>query len=297
MVQKLLNSIYVKPKKTKTPDFILFLFSAILIFIILMSGCTDVEKPVYDNPFDPLSEDFVLPHAHITNTILQNDVINVPSIIFTWESENLSSSFSYMLRGYDETYSTWEYNVFNIAYSYLDEGTYTFFVKERYDDEIVQETPDSLRFTVDVVKDCALLFRKWATNAVSGKYFSIYLDIENVSELKGLTTLIEFPVNSCSLLNIEQVNGSIGGTDGMIFIASTIDEAMSSGKIEINVTSLCSGEGFTGNSTICKLDFLSYDNGQYYININNTSSELRDIDNDTIPLDMVRGAIVNASYK
>ena len=34
---------------------------------LLLVGCEEVEKPVYSNPCDPLSENFVLPQATIAN--------------------------------------------------------------------------------------------------------------------------------------------------------------------------------------------------------------------------------------
>jgi len=83
----------------------------------------------------------------------------------------------------------------------------------------------------------------------------------------------------------------------MLLIATPAGEANSSGEIEINAISLGSGTGFTGNATICKLNFLSNSTSEYSIDISNSNSELRDVDNNTIPVDMVRGTVVNANGK
>ena len=241
----------------------------------------------------PLNKDFVLPQATITNSINQGSVLSETTITFHWDGVNPNSSYSYMLIDIDARYSAWQAGVNTVTYSYLDEGNYTFFVKERYNTEIVQGTPDLLAFTIDAVTDGALLLRRWATNALTGETFSLYLDVENVSELKGLTTVIEFPSGSCTLQSVEQVDSSIEGADGMLFIATSVVEANSSGEIEINAISLGSGTGFAGNGTVCKLNFLSNSTSEYTIDINISDSELRDVDNNTIPVDMVRGAVVN----
>jgi len=248
---------------------------AFVVFVLF--GCEKVEKPVYDNPIDPLNKNFVLPQATITNSLNQGSVLSETTLTFLWDGVSFNSSCSYMLKGIDDTFSAWQVGVNTVTYSNLDEGNYTFFVKERYNAEIVQEIPDSLAFTIDAVTNCAI--------------------VENVSELKGLTTVIEFPSSSCTLQSVEQVDNSIEGADGMLFIATPVVEANSSGEIEINAISLGSGTGFTGNGTVCKLNFLSNSTSEYSIDINISNSELRDVDNNTIGLDIVRGTVVNASGK
>lgn len=283
-------------KKNKKVNFHSFFSFAVLVtafVVFVLIGCEKVEKPVYDNPFDPLSEDFLLPQATITNSLNQGSILSQTTITFLWDGVNTNSSYSYMLKGYDDTYSAWQAGVNTVTYSYLDEGNYTFFVKERFNTEIVQGTPDLLAFTIDAVTDCAILLRRWKTVALSGEMFSLYLDVENVSGLKGFTTMIEFPPNNCTLQSVEQVDNSIDGADGMLFIATPVGEANSSGEIEINAISLGSGTGFTGNGTVCKLNFMSNSSSEYSIDINFSNSELRDINNNTIPVDMVRGTVVN----
>ena len=286
-----------KNKKISFHSFFSFavLVTAFVAFILI--GCEKVEKPAYDNPIDPLNKNFVLPQATITNSFNQGSVLNQTTLIFTWDGVSSNSSFSYMLKGYDDTYSAWQAGVNTVTYSYLDEANYTFFVKERYNAEIVQVIPDSLAFTINAVTDCAILLRRWAADALYGETFSLYLDVENISDLKGVTTIIEFPSNSCTLQSVEQVDGALQGADGMLFISTPAGEANSSGEIEINAISLGSGTGFTGNGTICKLNFLSNSNSGYSIDINISNSELRDINNNTITVDLVRGTLVNAAGK
>ena len=83
----------------------------------------------------------------------------------------------------------------------------------------------------------------------------------------------------------------------MLFITTPVGEANSSGEVEINAISLGSGTGFTGNSTVCKLNFLSNSSSEYSIDINISNSELRDINNNPVTVDMVRGTVVNAPGK
>jgi hypothetical protein len=288
------NSVFKQPAKPSIRGFFIFPLSILLIIIITTSGCTKVDKPVYDNPFDPINEDFILPKATIgTSTATPGATLHVTSITFHWTGSNSNSKYSYMLRGYDNAYSDWEEDISDAYYSYLDEGTYTFLVKEKYTDDIIQDKPDSLTFTIDAITDCALILRRWALNAGTGTSFSIYLDIENVSKFKGLKTYIDFSPGYCTLQNIEKINGSVEGADGILFISTPSDEANNTGRVEINIICLGAGAGFTGNGTICKLDFLSNDNTRYYININDVGTELRDVNNNTIELSMVRGTIVN----
>jgi len=286
-----------KYKKVNFHSFFSFAVLATAFVVFILISCEKVEKPVYDNPIDPLNKNFVLPQVTITNSFSQGSVLNQTTIIFTWDGVSSNSSYSYMLKGYDDTYSAWQAGVNSVTYSYLDEGNYTFFVKERYNSEIVQGTPDSLAFTINAVTDCAILLRRWAADALSGETFSLYLDVENISDLKGVTTIIEFPSNSCTLQSVEQVDGALQGADGMLFISTPAGEANSSGEIEINAISLGSGTGFTGNGTICKLNFLSNSSSEYSIDINISNSELRDINNNTITVDMVRGTVVNTIGK
>lgn len=288
---------FKKIKKAKILSFFSNTILAIAFVVFVLVGCEEVEKPVYDNPVDPLGENFALPQATITNSINQGSVLSETTITFLWDGVNSNSSYSYMLIDIDDTYSEWQTGVNTVTYNYLDEGNYTFFVKERYNAEIVQEIPDSLAFSIDAVTSCAILLRRWKTDALAGEIFSLYLDVENVSKLKGLTTVIEFPSGNCTLQSVEQVDNSIEGADGMLFIATPAGEANSSGEIEINAISLGSGTGFTGNGTICKLNFLSNSTSEYSIDINISNSELRDVDNNSITVDMVRGTVVNADGK
>ena len=286
-----------KSKKVNFHSFFSFAVLVIAFIVFVLVGCEKVEKPVYDNPIDPLNKNFVLPQATITNSLNQGSVLSETAIIFLWDGINSNSSYSYMLEGYDNAFTEWQESINTATYSYLDDGNYTFFVKERYSAEIVQEIPDSLAFTIDAVTNCAILLRKWAADAINGEIFSLYLDVENVSKFKGLTTVIEFSSDSCTLQSVEQVDSPIEGADGMLFIATPVGAANSSGEIEINAISLGSGTGFTGNATICKLNFTSNSTSEYSIDINISDSELRDINNNTITVDMVRGTVVNASGK
>ena len=174
-----------KNKKVNLHSFFSFAVLVIAFVVFILISCEKVEKPVYDNPIDPLNENFVFPQATITNSLNQGSVLSETAIIFLWDGINSSSSYSYMLKGIDDTFSAWQVGVNTVTYSNLDEGNYTFFVKERYNTEIVQETPDSLAFTINAITDCAILLRRWKADALSGEIFSLYLDLENVSGLKG----------------------------------------------------------------------------------------------------------------
>jgi hypothetical protein len=92
-----------KNKKVSFDSFFSFavLVTAFVAFILI--SCEKVEKPVYDNPIDPLNEDFVLPQATITNSFSQGSVLNQTTLIFTWDGVSSNSSYSYKLKGYDDT--------------------------------------------------------------------------------------------------------------------------------------------------------------------------------------------------
>jgi hypothetical protein len=270
-----------------------FALLAIVVVVFVLTSCEKVDAPIYDNPNDPLFEDFILPQATIKNFINQGAVLDNTTITFIWEGIHSNSDYSFMLKGFDDTYSEWQSGIEAITYSHFDEGNYTFFIRERYYADIVQEIPDSLVFSIDAIIDCAILLRNWAIAAAENETFSLYLDIENVSKFKGLKTLIEFPPSNCTFQSAELVDSQIDGADGMLFLFTPEGEANNSGEIEINAISLSSGTGFSGNAPICKLNFLSKSSSEYAINIDISNSGLRDIDNTPVTIDFVRGAVVN----
>ena len=78
--------------------------------------------------------------------------------------------FSYKLD--NQNWSNWS-NVKEATFTYLDEGKHTFMVKAKYINNIEQEEPAKVDFTVDAVKGPALMFRPRKVEITAGQYFDV----------------------------------------------------------------------------------------------------------------------------
>ncbi len=288
--------MYFSERKKEHEDHIsIVAIAAGILFaaLFLLFSCEKPEKPVYDNPYDPLNEDFVTPEAIILTGPSDGSVVDQTTVTFVWTGSYDQGIYSYMLRGFDNVFSQWQSGLYSATYQYLDEGTYTFMVKEAQNENIVQEIPDSVVFTVDAVTSCALVLRRWHLDAVNGAPFSVYLDIENATGIMGLSAVVEFPGDKCILQGIDEVAGGLQGTDGILLLSSLPADANSSGTVTIDAVSLGTGSGFSGNATLCRMNFLSQSSQNYSISINLTSSKMRDPENNPVSINRVRGSVVN----
>ena len=115
----------------------------LLRLILVLWACSFYscsEDPELISPFGEISQ----PDLNITNSSLSGSTIT-----FAWEAANeYALQFSYRLLMGGATiqdWSDWSTDT-EIIFSYLDEGSYQFQVKSRYEVTSEQETPDSYSF-------------------------------------------------------------------------------------------------------------------------------------------------------
>lgn len=262
-----------------------------LILLIVLFSCTNqLDPPVYDNPYDPKNPDYIVPTAEVVQGISNNDIIDTTTVSILWQGQYNNSEFSYKLDGVDEVFTDWSSNK-QVVYNYLDEGIYTFYVKERMN-ILEQETATAITFTIDAVTSPGLVLDKMYTTVNNSSDFYVDLNLEEVSNFKGLTTKLSFANSDIELTSISQITGDLY-TGSEIFTASSTEEANSTGEIEINLVLLGMPSGFTGNAAVCRLNFNAIDYAQTGITFIQGKTTFRDIDNNDITVTVLRNAIID----
>ncbi len=259
--------------------------------ILIITSCSHLEMPVYENELDPLSSTFRQPKATL-NYIQDN--ITQTTINFSWTNYNgfntINNSFSYMLKNYDTAYSEWT-QVNEKTYKYLDEGNYTFFVKEKIGDT-EQEIPDSANFIVNAIQQNGIILKPYSLNVVKDSLVFVDLWIEDVINFKGLKAKLMLAPN-ISIISIEKNEEALsqGATD-IILLHDLINEFNESRKGVINILLLGTiNRGFTGSSPVCRIYFKAKAEGNIYFEEN--TAEIRDyINNQTYNVE-TRGTYIN----
>jgi len=266
-------------------------FTRIIIGLFFLQACTKIDPPVFDNPIDPLNPILKKPEA-IIMAPLNNQEIDKTYVTFSWKGALNESLFSYQLVGRDEKYSLWNKST-SIEYDFFDEGVYEFRVREKYN-SIEQEIPTSIFFTVNAVKQCALIINKMQNN-VSGSTFYVDLNIEETSRLMGLTTHLTFNKNYLELKDISKIDGQLySNTDSELFFTNTIPEVNATGVVKIDLVLLGgSKNGFSGNSPVCRLTFNVITKSNSEINFINSKTALRNVNNEPISISMLRKGLIN----
>ena len=210
--------------------------------------------------------------------------INTNYVTFSWYGVQSGSDFQYKLDGVDTAWSNWGANT-ETTYSYLDEGSYTFYVRERYNTGYEQEQTTSRSFTVDAITGPALVMKKQLVQVSNYSSFTVEIMVEEVTDLMGILIKIEFDQDSLEVSAIEQ--GNFFGTDnpeGIAFITNSITEANEGGSVEIN-TSRLGGEppGINGTGTIAKVIFQANITGETEISFSTEDAcQMRDSYNNNI---------------
>lgn len=264
------------------------LFSIVIIITGILFSCTAVEEPLIDNPYDPEYVSSTDPMASISSGISEGDELDVTMASFSWSGEGGNSSeFAYMLEGRDTKFSEWS-NTKTINYDYLDEGDYTFLVKERYANQVEQESPTSRSFTVNAVKGFALIFEKYFTDAPSGSNFSIDVNVEQAKLLTGFKTIIKYNSSEVTFKSVEEKTG-IENIDNV----AVFERELSPGNLELNVLLLGTDGGFIGDASVCTINFTSKTSSQSQISFVEDSTIMRNANNTNITINTFRSATIN----
>lgn len=266
------------------------LFSILLLLAVLYSCSEQLGPPVYDNPCDPKSPYYISPMAEVVHGVENNGTINSTSVNIQWEGQSINSEFTYKLEGIDKEFSSWSLNT-DVTYEYLNEGEYVFYVKERVNN-IEQEEATSVTFLVDAVTSCGLVLNKMYTNVDYNSTFYVDLNIEEVANFKGLNTTLSFVNTDIELTNVSIMSGDLY-TNSEVFIATTIEDANSTGEIEISLVILGVADGFTGSAPVCRLNFNAISVDPTEINFIENKTTFRDIENTNIPVSTLRKAVID----
>ncbi|MDA3893905.1 MAG: triple tyrosine motif-containing protein [Salinivirgaceae bacterium] len=253
------------------------LFTYPILLMAILFSCAEVEEPLIDNPYDPQYESTTAPAANITQSPTNGTEIDQSSASFGWNGTGANASeFAYMLEGVDADYSDWTSNR-SVTYNFLDEGDYTFLVKEKHANNEEQQQATSVSFSVNAIKSFALIFEKYFVNAPSGNGFSINLNIEEADDLNGLTTVVNFNSDRITFNSVEAAD--IDGVDNV----EVLEKTLASGSVQLNILLLGTNGGFTGSTSLCKLNFTSNSNSTSDIELDSGSAtDLRDENNDKI---------------
>lgn len=258
--------------------------------ILIITSCSHLEMPVYENELDPLSSTFRQPKATLN---YYQDNITQTTINFSWSNykgfNTINNSFSYMLKNYDTAYSEWA-QVNEKTYEYLDEGNYTFFVKERIGD-VEQEIPDSANFIVNAIQQNGIILKPYTLNVEKDSLAFVDLWIDDVTDFKGLKAKLMLAPN-ISIISIEKNKEvlSQGATD-IILLHDSINVFNENRKGVVNILLLGTiNHGFTGSSPVCRIYFKAKTESHIYFEEN--TAEFRDyINNQTFNIE-TRGTYI-----
>ena len=173
----------------------------------------------------------------------------------SWEGNEFASDFSYRLEpldyakivGIDTAWSEWSIDT-SVTLTYLDEGSYNFYVKSRFNIDSEEAVPDSVFFLVDAVMGPALRMYPLYQAVSPGSSCDIYLYIEDVENLVGMELDISY--NTAVISGIETTKGELLANASAFFT----DPEYSDGVMRI----IASPENFTdlnGDGAVAKLSF------------------------------------------
>ena len=147
-------------------------------------------------------------------TLIQNAFLDKSTISLSWEGNEFASDFSYRLEpldyakivGIDTAWSEWSIDT-SVTLTYLDEGSYNFYVKSRFNIDGEEAVPDSVFFLVDAVMGPALRMYPLYQAVSPGSSCDIYLYIKDVENLVGMELDISY--NTAVISGIEITKGDL----------------------------------------------------------------------------------------
>jgi len=272
----------------------LYIFLIALVFISC-NIVTEPPPPERENPIDPKSPVFQPPKAEIIDGPSNNSIVTEHTVTFKWRGNQADSLMLFSYKLDNQNWSNWS-NVKEATFTYLDEGKHTFMVKAKYINNIEQEEPAKVEFTVDAVKGPALMFRPRKVESSVGQSFDVEILVEEATNFAGLKTVITYD----NLFDVEYVQiykdsvSLLLKNGGNIIDFVAIDKT--NRKIEINVA-VAGGNPADVNGTgrIGRIRFkvLSGSGETKTISFDSANSIMRDSENRTVEIkELVQGIVV-----
>ena len=265
---------------------ILFLF-----LILLFISCEELE-------FDPDSifEADSSEQIPLVNSINEN--INGSSATFSWTGNEYAQEFSYRLypisldglanSGQQVSQSYFEWSDWTIetnkSFNALDEGTYTFYVKSRFNGVIEEVQPYKTRdIYINNILGPSLRIYPLNQIAQSGDEVNVYLYFEEVQQISAVTGLhVDIHINSAEL---EFITDSFEQGELITqFTGTTIypTPSYSEGTISIDGVADANGSGIYGTGPITKFRLKVLGTGGIYNIIIGTDGSYLNINDEPI---------------
>ena len=232
-----------------------------LFLILLCTSCEELD-------IDPASifEQSSTEQIPVVNTLTEN--INGSSVTFSWAGNEFAQEFSCKLDPNSLTGQTnpgklvsqpyfewmdWTAET-NKSFNNLDEGTYTFYVKSRFDGTIEESQPfKTSNISINNIFGPSLRIYPLNQIAQSGDEVNVYLYFEEVQQISAVTGLhVDIHINSAEL---EFITDSFEQGELITqFTGTTIypSPSYSEGTISIDGVADANGIGLYGTGSIAK---------------------------------------------
>ncbi len=178
-----------------------YVFLAVFIFV----GCnviTEPAPPERRNPIDPQNPNFQPPRAEIISGPSDNSTVTTHTVTFQWRGNQADSLMLFSFKLDNQNWSEWSQNK-KVTYEYLDEGKHTFYVKAKYVNNIEQQTPTVINFTVDAVKGPSLMFVPRKSVVDKGSVFEVVIFAEEFVNFAGAKIVVNYDSSLLQLYNVE----------------------------------------------------------------------------------------------
>lgn len=256
-----------------------------ILLLAFMLACTMPEEPVFDNPLDPESPDYVGPETSITFGPNEGEVRKNDTVTFSWSGNKGVVEYSYRLTGPGSLWGNWSAwsTDKSKTFSLLNEGEFAFEVKGRYSSETVDESPAKRSFTIDDIQGPALWLYPRQQKVLPTQEFDLVLIAEDVVDLMALYAQVSFNTNVFTLQSYTVLSSTEGGllykNDGSIINLS--DPVSQIGYMKFNLA-VAGGDpvGVSGTGRVLKLRFKRNITSEQSISI--TAARMADTEMQTI---------------
>ena len=232
----------------------------IVLFLILSCG----DEFVPDNPIDPDNPSYIPPIVSIVNGITIGETVTSENLSIEYSGNE--SSMLFRTRLDTSNWTGWSNNLF-VTLDYMDEGEHEFWLQGKYTTGDTSETI-SVPFTVDAVGGPSLMFFPRRITATQGETVTFSIMAEEVYDLAGLETVLEFDPAKVTLMSVSSA-GLFDETGDPIFF---YEHNESQGRL--TVTAAVWGNespAFTGTHPIAILSFRADHTGNIAIDFGETS--------------------------